>query len=91
MVVNEEKLKEDLNANPEVLSEAIQTVLRKNDCANAYEILKDLTRGKKVSLTDIKNFINQLDIATEDKEVLKQLTPENYIGLADKLVNLILS
>ena len=86
MVVNKEKLKEDLNANPEILSEAIQTVLRKNGYINAYEILKDLTRGKKICLSDIEDFIDGLKIANEDKEVLKQLTPENYIGLADKLV-----
>lgn len=84
MVVNKEVLKDDLNANPEILSEAIQTVLRKNGYTNAYEILKDLTRGKKVVFKDIQTFIDGLEIAIEDKEFLKSLTPENYIGLAER-------
>lgn len=89
MDVNEEKLKEDLANNPEVLAEAIQTVLRKNGCNNAYEQLKELTRGKRVSLEDIKEFIQKLEIDDVDKERLLNLTPESYIGLADKLVDLI--
>ena len=86
MIVNEDLLREDVNKNPEVLSEAIQTVLRKNGYVDAYEILKDLTRGQKVTLEEIKEFIQNLNIPEEDKNVLLALTPENYVGVAGDLV-----
>ena len=85
MVLNEEVLKRDLENNPEVLAEAIQTVLRKNGYVNAYEMLKDLTRGKRVTLEDILDFIKNLPIPEGDKGTLLEITPETYIGLADKL------
>jgi adenylosuccinate lyase len=86
MLINEELLREDLKNNPEVLSEAIQTVLRKNGHTNAYEQLKELTRGNRVDLDTIKEFVHHLDIPKEDKDVLLNLTPENYIGIAEELV-----
>lgn len=89
MEVNEQILKEELENNPEVLAEAIQTVLRKNGYDNAYELLKSLTRGKKVTLNDMRLFINELDINEEDKKTLLKLTPETYTGLAGKLVDFI--
>lgn len=82
-------LDETLNSNVAVVSEAIQTILRKNGYKNAYEILKDLTRGKEISSQDITNFVQDLDIPLEDKEQLLKLTPSNYIGLAPKLVDFI--
>lgn len=82
---NIQELEEDLKNNPEVISEAIQTVLRKNGVANGYEMLKELTRGKRVSLEEFKKFISRLEINKEDKEMLLKLTPENYIGLANKI------
>ena len=84
--VNEEFLRNELNNVPEVLAEAIQTVLRKNGCDNAYEILKGLTRGKNISIDELKNFIYGLDIETTDKNTLLSLEPQNYVGLAKKLV-----
>lgn len=89
MEVNEEILKYELNNNPEVLAEAIQTVLRKNGYGNAYELLKELTRGKKVNLDSMREFIKTLEIDEKDKEILLNLTPESYTGLADKLVEFI--
>ena len=83
--VNEEKLKEELDNNPELLAEAIQTILRKNKYENAYERLKELTRGKEISIDEIKVFVSKLEINEEDKKVLLDLTPEKYIGLAAKL------
>ena len=70
MIINEPKLNEDLNNNPEVLAEAIQTVLRKNGYANAYELLKDMTRGKEISISIIQDFISSLDISDKDKNEL---------------------
>lgn len=86
---NEKVLSEDLTSNVAVISEAIQTVLRKNGCANAYELLKELTRGKEITFQDIQSFVQGLDISNEDKENLLNLTPFNYLGLADKLVDFI--
>lgn len=79
-------LKEDLNNNPEILAEAIQTVLRKNGYENGYEMLKELTRGKRVTVEELRIFISNLDINENDKNNLMNLTPETYIGLASELV-----
>lgn len=89
MEVNDIVLKEELKNNPEVLAEAIQTVLRKNGYDNAYELLKSLTRGKRVNLDDMREFIKELDINSDDKEKLLKLTPETYTGLASDLVDFI--
>lgn len=85
--VNEEKLAEDLNNKWEVLAEAIQTVLRKYGIPNAYDQLKALTRGKGISKEGIIDFVKGLNISTEDKKMLLNLTPSTYIGYADKIVN----
>lgn len=87
MEVNKEKLEKELEEAPEVLAEAIQTILRKNKYNNAYEMLKELTRGKEISLEEIRKFVSNLDINEKDKQVLMNLTPAKYIGLAEKLVN----
>ena len=84
--INEKVLKEELQNTPEVLAEAVQTILRKNKFENAYETLKSLTRGKNISLEDIRSFIKNLEIDENDKNTLLELTPENYIGLSAKLV-----
>lgn len=86
---NEKVLAEALDNNVAVVSEAIQTVLRKNGFTNAYELLKELTRGKEITCEDIQNFVKGLDLPNEDKENLLNLTPSNYLGLADRLVDFI--
>ena len=86
---NEKVLCDDLNSNFAVVSEAIQTVLRKNGVVNAYEKLKELTRGKEITPETITEFIKELDIPAEDKESLLNLTPQTYLGLANKLVDFI--
>ena len=83
--VNKEHLKKELDETPEVLAEAVQTILRKNNYENAYETLKGLTRGKNISLNVIREFVKNLEINERDKEKLIELTPEKYIGLAEKL------
>ena len=83
--VNEERLRDELNNTPEILAEAVQTILRKNGFENAYEVLKGLTRGKNIALKEIREFVNNLDINKTDRETLLNLTPERYIGLAEEL------
>lgn len=83
--VNEKKIKEDLNSHPEVIAEAIQTILRREGVEMPYEKLKNLTRGKEVSKAAFDRFIEELDVSDKVKKELKSITPENYIGLAPKL------
>ena len=85
--VNEQKIKEDLNKHPEVITEAIQTILRREGVAMPYEQLKELSRGKEITLADIHTFINNLSVSDKIKNELLALTPENYIGRASKLAS----
>ena len=85
--VNKEYLSLELDEHYEVLSEAIQTVLRKNKVDNAYELLKELSRGKKIEKKDIISFIKKLDISSDDKETLLKLVPSTYIGLSELIVD----
>jgi len=84
--VNENKIKEDLLAHPEVIAEAIQTVLRRENYPIPYESLKALTRGKEVTMADFATFIDTLKVSPTIKTELKKFTPLSYIGLASKLV-----
>jgi adenylosuccinate lyase len=83
--LNEKAIKEDLENNPEVLAEAVQTIMRKCGIENPYEKLKELTRGKHVTLEEIRAFVETLDLPKEDKQLLLKLTPETYTGLAATL------
>ena len=83
--VNEPALRDALLAHPEVLAEAIQTVLRVAEVEMPYEKLKALTRGKQVTLENLAVFIDGLDIRPEMKTRLKALRPETYTGLAGLL------
>jgi adenylosuccinate lyase len=89
--LSEAVLAGDLAENLEVLGEAIQTVIRAEVAAgrskidNPYELLKELTRGKRINSDDLQVFINQLEIGQEAKDRLLLLTPHNYIGLAEQI------
>lgn len=83
--INIAAINNDLDNNWELLAEPIQTVMRKVGVENAYEQLKELTRGKKVDSIRVREFIQNLDIPADEKTKLLQLTPHNYIGLAKKL------
>lgn len=83
--VNSVVMLEALRAHPEVLAEAIQTALRREGVPVPYEQLKELTRGRTVSVEDFAIFIDSLDIARAVKARLKALRPETYIGVAAKL------
>ena len=86
--VNEQRLAEDLGNSWEVLSEAVQTVLRKYGSELPYEQLKELTRGVVVSQTEIASFINNLDLPDNEKQKLLKMTPADYIGIASNLAKL---
>ena len=85
--VNNEKIRHDLDNAWEVLAEPIQTVMRRYSIENPYEKLKALTRGQEINQQLIQEFVADLDIPTEAKEHLMQLTPSSYIGIANKLVD----
>ena len=84
--INRIALKADLDANWEVLAEAIQTVMRRYQIPDAYEQLKALTRGQGIDSATLIQFIKTLAIPETAKEQLIQLTPEKYTGLAAQLV-----
>lgn len=81
IIVHPERIDEDLNQNWMVVSEAIQTVLRREGYPKPYEALKALTRGNPtINQEGIHAFIDQLNIPDAIKEELKKITPQNYIG-----------
>ena len=82
---NPARLAEDLDANWEVLAEPVQQVMRRYGVADAYEKLKDLTRGKGIDEKRIAAFIRTLPIPAEARKRLLQLTPALYTGLAADL------
>ncbi|MEG9482077.1 adenylosuccinate lyase [Mannheimia sp. HC-2023] len=85
--VNEQHLRDELNQNWEVLAEPIQTVMRRYGIEKPYEKLKELTRGKRVDETAMREFIEKLDIPENEKARLKEMTPATYIGYAVELVD----
>ena len=82
---NNNKINEELDNNWAVLSEAVQTIMRLENIENAYEQLKNLTRGKNINQEKYLEFIDGLDISTKNKQSLIKRTPRNYIGIAAKL------
>jgi len=81
LVLNEEKIKSDLENNWVVVAEAIQTVLRREGYEKPYEMLADLTRKEEVTRETIMDFIDSLDISEEVRKELKEITPFNYTGI----------
>jgi adenylosuccinate lyase len=84
--INTSAMLAELRAHPEVLAEAIQTTLRTEGIPVPYEKLRDLTRGRKVTVNDFARFIDSLDIDAIVKKRLKKLRPETYTGIAEKFV-----
>jgi adenylosuccinate lyase len=86
--INVEILDRDLEANPELLAEAIQTAMRIYKEENPYEKLKDLTRGRRITPADIRRFVDDLEkVPDELKNRMKALTTREYTGLSEKLVD----
>ena len=82
LLINSEKINEDLENNWIVIAEGIQNILRKEGYPNPYELLKDLTRNnKKINQDTFTKFINSLDISEKLKKDLKKITPYNYTGI----------
>ena len=75
-------------AHPEVIAEAIQTILRREGVEFPYEKLKALTRGKTVTMQDFAVFIDNLKILPRVKKELKKITPLSYTGIASKIAML---
>jgi adenylosuccinate lyase len=84
IVLNEERIKADLDDNWAVVAEGIQTVLRREGYPEPYEALKALTRtGKKIDRRKIEAFILSLDISARVRDELLKITPHNYTGIID--------
>lgn len=82
LVLNEEKIRDDLDNNWAVCAEAIQTILRRESYPNPYESLKDLTRtNSHITQESLSLFINGLDVSEEIKEELRRISPFNYTGI----------
>ncbi len=83
LLLNQEAIDADLEKNWVVVSEAIQTILRREQYPQPYEALKNLTRGKThITKEVIHEFIDTLQVSDTVKEELKQITPHNYIGIS---------
>ncbi|MBM23707.1 MAG: adenylosuccinate lyase [Gammaproteobacteria bacterium] len=80
--LNEEIILKELESHWEVIAEAIQTVLRREQIDDAYEKLKDLTQGQDLEKQDFVAFIQSIDLEDSVKQELLNLTPENYLGFA---------
>ncbi|MFB6154481.1 MAG: adenylosuccinate lyase [Haloferacaceae archaeon] len=87
VVPNEEVMREELEANPEVIGEAVQTILRREGDTEAYERVKELSRGRRVSLAAFRDLFDDLDVSESVREELRALTPAGYTGLGDELVD----
>ena len=82
LILNEQKLQDDLDNTWAVVAEAIQTILRREAYPNPYETLKALTRtNERMTAETIGKFIETLDVSEDVKEELRAITPANYTGL----------
>jgi adenylosuccinate lyase len=88
LVLNESALAADLEDNWAIVSEGIQTILRRENYPKPYEALKNLTRtGNKIDASSISDFIDTLNVSDTVKEELRQITPSSYIGFSEDLVS----
>ena len=83
--VDRERLDADLDSSWEVLTEPIQTVMRRHGVEQAYEKLKDLSRGRHIDADTLRSFIDGLDIPDDARERLRQMSPRDYTGIAAEL------
>ena len=89
ITINKVTMASELENHWEVLAEAVQTILRKSGKQDAYEQLKTLTRGQSINAASMADFVAMLKISDADKQTLLSLSPESYVGIAPKLVDLI--
>ena len=83
--VDEARVNGEVDGMWEVLGEAYQTVMRREGIEQPYEQLKERTRGKRVDATEMRSFVEQLQLSADVKRELRDLTPSRYIGLAEQL------
>jgi adenylosuccinate lyase len=82
LILNEEKLQEDLDNTWAVVAEAIQTILRREAYPNPYETLKALTRtNEKLTAEKIQDFIETLEVSEDVKNELRAISPSTYTGI----------
>ncbi len=82
LAVDADRLAADLAANPAVLAEAVQTVMRRHGIPEPYEKLKAATRGQEIGLDDLQRLIKGLELPETARQALLALTPDRYVGLA---------
>ena len=87
VVPNEQVMREELRNTPEIIGEAVQTILRREGHEDAYEQVKALTRGERVTIEDFRALFEELDVDDDVEAELKALSPETYVGIADALVD----
>ena len=85
--LNLDRTMDELNRHWEVLGEAIQTMLRREGLHDAYERLKNLTRGENIDNQLLKKFIKDLDLSKSHKKRLLSLSPQKYIGLSTRIAD----
>ncbi|MFC6988352.1 adenylosuccinate lyase [Haloplanus sp. GCM10025708] len=87
VVPNGTVMREELEANPEIIGEAVQTILRREGDTEAYERVKALSRGQRTTLDDFRDLFADLDVDESVREELRALTPADYTGVAADLVD----
>jgi adenylosuccinate lyase len=87
VVPNEQVMREELEATPEIIGEAVQTILRREGHDDAYEQVKELTRGQRVTIEDFRALFDDLDVSESVREELHALTPAGYTGVGADLVD----
>ncbi|MEY7851603.1 adenylosuccinate lyase [Natrarchaeobius sp. A-rgal3] len=87
VVPTEAVMREELESTPEIIGEAVQTILRREGQEDAYERVKAVTRGKDVSLEDFRAMFDDLEVDEDVREELHALTPTGYTGVASELVD----
>jgi adenylosuccinate lyase len=88
--LNPEKLEQDLDESWEVLAEPIQTIMRKYGIEEPYEKLKKITRGESLDKARVESMVEELGLPKEARDQILILTPANYIGVAERLVEQLL-
>ncbi|RLM37036.1 adenylosuccinate lyase [Haloarcula sp. Atlit-120R] len=84
VVPNEQVMADDLAATPEIIGEAVQTILRREGYADAYEQVKKATRGREVTIEDFHDMFADLDVSDDVRAELEALTPTDYTGIAEQ-------
>jgi adenylosuccinate lyase len=87
---NEARCREELSACPELLAEPIQTILKAEEVEDPYTLLKDLVRGKEITHADLVRFVDGLDVHEEAKDRIKELSVDEYVGLAGLIADMVL-